>query len=113
MLSSLGKRQGPWPRRQVPCTGRGRIVEWRCSLGCLSFKDSIFDKGPVLLPCQLKYWHHAKNRLRDKTGFEIYNPQNVEKSGFGQSVCVSVCPSVCLTVCLAVAFPASSHRRNA
>ena len=37
----------------------------------------------------------------------MYNPQNVEKSGFGQSVCVSVWPSVCL----AVAFPASSHRR--
>jgi len=41
------------------------------------------------------YFHmslaRAKNRLRDKTGFEIFNPQNVEKSGFGQSLCVSVC----------------------
>ena len=59
----------------------------------------------ILLPCEWKYWHRAKNRLRDKTGFGIYNPHNVEKSGFGQSVCVSVRPSVCL----AVAFPASSH----
>jgi len=59
----------------------------------------------VLLPCQWKYWHRAKNRLRDKTGFGMYNPQNVEKSGFGQSVCVSVC----LAVCLAVAFPANSQ----
>ena len=47
-----------------------------------------------LLPCQWKYWHRAKNRLRDKTGFGMYNPQNVEKSGIGQSVCVSVRPSV-------------------
>ena len=45
-----------------------------------------------------------KNRLRDKTGFGMYNPQNVEKSEFGQSVCVSVY--------LVVAFPASSHRRK-
>jgi len=45
-----------------------------------------------------------KNRLRDKSGFGMYNPQNIEKSGFGQSVCVSVC--------LAVAFRASSHRRK-
>jgi len=59
---------------------------------------------PLLLPRQWKYWHRAKNRLRDKTGFGMYNPQNVEESGFGQSVCVSVC--------LAVAFPASSHRRK-
>jgi len=57
-----------------------------------------------------KYWHRAKNRLRDKTGFGMYNPQNVEKSGFGQSVCVSVCLPV--PVCLAVAFPASSHGRK-
>ena len=28
----------------------------------------------------------------------MYNPQNGEKSGFGQSVCVSVCLSVCLSV---------------
>ena len=54
----------------------------------------------ILLPCQWKYWHRAKNRLRDKTGFGMYNPQNVEKSGFGQSVCVSVCLSVRLSVCL-------------
>jgi len=66
--------------------------------------------GPVLLPCQWKYWHRAKNRLRDKTGFGMYNPQNVEKNGYGQSVSVCVC--VCLTVCLAVAFPASSHGRK-
>jgi len=73
-----------------------------------------------LLPCQWKYWHRAKNRLRDKTEFGMYNPQNVEKSGFGQLVCVSVCLSVCLSVrlsvllsvCLAVAFPASSHSRK-
>jgi len=51
-----------------------------------------------LLPCQWKYWHRAKNRLRDKTGFRMYNPQNVEKSGFGQSVCVSVCLSVLLSL---------------
>jgi len=61
-----------------------------------------------LLPCQWKYWHRARNRLRDKTGFGLYNPKKVEKSGFGQSVCVSVC----LTVCLAVAFRASSHGRK-
>ena len=52
--------------------------------------------GDLLLPCQWKYWHRAKNRLRDKTGFVMYNPQNVEKSGFGQSVCVAVCLAVCL-----------------
>ena len=56
----------------------------------------------ILLPCQWKYWHRAKNRLPDKTGFVMYNPQNVEKSGFGQSVCVSVCPSVCLSGRLSV-----------
>jgi len=56
----------------------------------------------ILLPCQWKYWHRAKNRLRDKTGFGMYmyNPQNVEKSGFGQ--CVSVSLSVCVSVCLSV-----------
>jgi len=56
----------------------------------------------VLLPCQWKYWHRAKNRLRDKTEFGMFNPQNVEKSGFGQSVCVSVCLSVRLSVLLSV-----------
>ena len=56
----------------------------------------------ILLPCQWKYWHRAKNRLRDKTGFGMYNPQNVEKSGFGQSVCVCVCLSVCLSGRLSV-----------
>jgi len=56
----------------------------------------------ILLPCQWKYWHRAKNRHRDKTGFGMYNPQNVEKSGFGQSVCVSVCLSVRPSVCLSV-----------
>ena len=53
----------------------------------------------VLLQCQWKYWHRAKNRLQDKTGFGMYNPQNVEKSGFGRSVCVSVCLAVCLSCC--------------
>jgi len=52
---------------------------------------------------------YKKTLLRDKTGLGMYNPQNVEKSGFGQSVCVCVC---LLTVCLAVAFPASSHGRQ-
>ena len=52
----------------------------------------------ILLPFQCKHWHRAKNRLRGKTGFGMYNPQNVEKSGFGQSVCVSVCPSVLLSL---------------
>jgi len=66
----------------------------------------------ILLPCQWKYWHRAKNRLRDKTGFGMCNPQNVKKSGFGQSVCVSVCLSVCPSVCLALAFLASSHGRK-
>jgi len=46
-----------------------------------------------LLPWHWKYWHRAKNRLRDKTGFGMFNPQNVVKSGFGQSVYVSVRPS--------------------
>ena len=68
----------------------------------------FFLAHPNLLPCQWKYWHRAKNRLPDKTGFGMYTPQNVEKSGFGQSVCVSVC----LSGRLAVAFPASSHRRK-
>jgi len=60
-----------------------------------------FDMGydTILLPCQWKYWHRTKNRLRDKTGFGMYNPQNVEKSGFGQSVYVSVFLSVCLSCC--------------
>jgi len=58
-----------------------------------------------LLPCQWKYWHRAKkNRVCDKAGFGMYNLQNVEKSGFGQPVCVSVC--------LAVSFSANSHRRK-
>jgi len=48
-----------------------------------------------LLPWHWKYWHRAKNRLQDKTGFGMYNPQNAEKSGFGQSVCVSVRQSCC------------------
>jgi len=56
----------------------------------------------ILLPCQWKYWHRAKYRLRDKTEFGMYNPQNVEKSGFGQSVCASICLSVCLSFCLSV-----------
>ena len=43
----------------------------------------LFRLEAILLPCQWKYWHRAKNRLRDKTGFGMYNPQNVEKSGFG------------------------------
>ena len=55
-----------------------------------------------LLPCQWEYWHRAKNRLRDKTGFEMYNPQNVEKSGFRRSVCV--CLSGRLSVLLSL-FP--------
>jgi len=38
----------------------------------------------------------------------MYNHQNVQKSGFGQSVCVSVCPSVCL----AEAFSANYHGRK-
>ena len=45
-----------------------------------------------------KCWHRAKNRLRDKTGFGTCNLQNVEKSDFGQSVCVCVCLSACLSV---------------
>jgi len=32
-----------------------------------------------------------KHRVRDETGFEMNNLQNVEKSGFGQSVCEEVC----------------------
>ena len=58
----------------------------------------LLHKMNVILPCQWKYWHRAKNRLRDKTGFGMYSPQNVEKSGFGQSVCLSVRLSVCLSV---------------
>ena len=96
-------------------------------LGSLNIARKVPDHGlfkklnkvtflDILLPCQWKYWHRAKNRLRDKTRFGMYNPQNGEKSGFGQSVCVSVYLSVCLSVWpsvrLAVAFPASSHRRK-
>jgi len=44
------------------------------------------------------------NRVRNKTGFKMHNLQNVEKSSFGQSVCVSVC--------LAVPFLANSHGRK-
>ena len=55
--------------------------------------ELIFD---IVLPCQWKFWHRAKNRPRDNTRFGIYNPQNVKKSGFGQSVCVSVRPTVCM-----------------
>ena len=32
-------------------------------------KQGIFG---VSLPCQWKYWHRVKNRLRDKTGFGMY-----------------------------------------
>jgi len=67
--------------------------------------DSQKQVDDFLLPCQWKYWHRAKNRLRDKTGFGMYNPQNVDKGVLDN-------PSVCLSVCLAVAFPASSHRRK-
>ena len=31
--------------------------------------DLCFTSMSMLLPCQWKYWHRAKNRLRDKTGF--------------------------------------------
>jgi len=47
---------------------------------------ACFRPGFSLLTCQWKYWHRAKNRLRDKTRYGMYNPQNVEKSGFRQSV---------------------------
>jgi len=53
----------------------------------LSFKSLKCD---LLLPCQWHYWHRAKNRVWDKTGFGIYNLQNVQKIGFGQPVCLSV-----------------------
>ena len=36
------------------------------------------------------------NRVWDKTGFGMYNLQNVEKGDFGQPVCVCVCVSVLL-----------------
>jgi len=62
----------------------------------------------LLFPCQWKYWHRAKNRLRDKTGFRMYNPQNVEKSGFGRSVCVSVCLSLFPRALTSVRFNRSS-----
>jgi len=56
----------------------------------------VFNHFDISLPCKWKYWHRAENRLRDKTGFGMYmyNPQNVEKRGFGKSVYVSVRPSV-------------------
>jgi len=60
----------------------------------ISYK--ILAEKSLLLPCQWKYWHLAKKkRLRDKTGFGMYNPQNVEKSGFDN-------PSVCLSVLLSL-----------
>ena len=67
-----------------------------------SLRENYFSY--FLLPCQWRYWHRAKNWLRDKTGFGMHNPQNAEKSGFGQSVCVSVCLSSCLSVWLSL-FP--------
>jgi len=42
----------------------------------------------------------------------MYNPENVEKSGFGQSLCVCVSVCMCLSVCLAVSFSANSHGRK-
>jgi len=65
-------------------------------------------KSAILLLCQWKYWHRAKNRLRDKTGFVTYNPQNVEKSGFGQSVFVSVRRSLFPRALAGVRFNRSS-----
>ena len=94
----------------VLADSRRQVLPGRASFN----SDKVFEDAKILvavfmiciiiflLPCQWKYWHRAKNRLRDKTGFGMYNPQNGKKSGFGQSVCVSVCLSVCLSGRLSV-----------
>jgi len=57
---------------------------------------------------------HASVGIVGKIEFAIrldlgmYNHQNGEKSGFGQSVAMSAC----LSVCLDVAFLANSHGRT-
>jgi len=40
----------------------------------------------------------------------MYNLEHVDKSGFGQSLCMSV--SVCVSVCLAVPFSANFQGRK-
>jgi len=78
---------------------RMEVLEYRPKFEVeLSTFESTITETPrklALLPCQWKYWHRAKNRLRNKTGFGMYNSQNVEKSGFGQSVCLSDRLSCC------------------
>jgi len=84
-----------------PIIVKGSLPNFSGLPHCIISQPFSFKNQKLLHPCQWKYWHRAKNRVWDKAGFGMYNLQNVEKKGFGQTVCVSVC--------LAVSFSSNSH----
>ena len=106
----LGKF-GPNLKKQLFTYSQSRCTTWKIKsysfiwyvsnniltvLNCRRPNYTIF-RTVILLPCSIKKWkygHGEKNRVRDNAWFWLYYPQNMKKSHFPKSVCVSVCLSM-------------------
>jgi len=57
----------------ITCSVEAHVSDGDCNKAgngtCIKSLHNTCMLHILLLPCQWKYWHRAKNRLRDKTGF--------------------------------------------